>query len=161
MENKFKYPILYSFRRCPYAIRARLAIKTSGIKVELREIKLQCKPKAFLNISPKGTVPLLHLSKGKILDESLDIMEWALKINDPLNWLSTTELDNIRTFKLLNQLEKEFKMNLDKYKIQVIANTSFNISSDPMVYDKEDAFLAVERMGIKYLLTETGLYKRK
>tara|TARA_Y100000389_G_C17018983_1_gene297854 strand:- start:237 stop:515 length:279 start_codon:yes stop_codon:yes gene_type:complete len=52
-------------------------------------------------------------------------------------------------------------MSLDKYKIQVIANTSFNISSDPMVYDKEDAFLAVERMGIKYLLTETGLYKRK
>ena len=116
MENKFKYPILYSFRRCPYAMRARLAIKTSGIKVELREIKLQNKPKAFLNISPKATVPLLHLSKGKILDESLDIMEWALKINDPLNWLSTTELDNIRTFKLLNQLEKEFKMNLDKYK---------------------------------------------
>ena len=52
-------------------------------------------------------------------------------------------------------------MSLNKYKIQVIANTSFNISSDPMVYDKEDAFLAVERMGIKYLLTETGLYKRK
>ena len=52
-------------------------------------------------------------------------------------------------------------MSLNKYKIRVIANTSFNISSDPMVYDKEDAFLAVERMGIKYLLTETGLYKRK
>ena len=52
-------------------------------------------------------------------------------------------------------------MSLNKYKIQVIANTSFNISSDPMVYDKEDAFLAIERMGIKYLLTETGLYKRK
>ena len=52
-------------------------------------------------------------------------------------------------------------MSLNKYKIQVVANTSFNISSDPMVYDKEDAFLAIERMGIKYLLTETGLYKRK
>ena len=52
-------------------------------------------------------------------------------------------------------------MSLNKHKIQVIANTSFNISSDPMVYDKEDAFLAIERMGIKYLLTETGLYKRK
>tara|TARA_Y100001958_G_C20706286_1_gene210036 strand:+ start:21 stop:299 length:279 start_codon:yes stop_codon:yes gene_type:complete len=52
-------------------------------------------------------------------------------------------------------------MSLNKHKIKVVANTSFNISSDPMVYDKEDAFLAIERMGIKYLLTETGLYKRK
>ena len=60
-----------------------------------------------------------------------------------------------------NSLLGKILMNLNKYKIQVIANTSFNISSDPMVYDKEDAFLAVERMGIKYLLTETGLYKRK
>ena len=60
-----------------------------------------------------------------------------------------------------NSLLGKILMNLNKYKIYVIANTSFNISSDPMVYDKEDAFLAVERMKIKYLLTETGLYKRK
>ena len=88
MENKFKYPILYSFRRCPYAMRARLAIKTSGIKVELREIKLQNKPKIFLKISPKATVPLLHLSKGKILDESLDIMEcWVFVLQIASKWV--------------------------------------------------------------------------
>lgn len=70
--------ILYSFRRCPYAIRARLALKHAGISVELREVSLKHKPAAMLSLSPKGTVPVLQLADGSVLEESLDIMHWAL-----------------------------------------------------------------------------------
>jgi glutathione S-transferase len=79
-------PVLYSFRRCPYAIRARLAIAISGVAVEAREILLRDKPAAFLAASPSGTVPCL-LTGDAVLDESLDIMVWALRQNDPEGWL--------------------------------------------------------------------------
>ena len=79
-------PILYSFRRCPYAIRARLALASAGVPVELREVVLREKPDAFLTASPSATVPCLVLS-GQVLDESLDIMHWALARNDPEGWL--------------------------------------------------------------------------
>ncbi len=79
-------PIFYSFRRCPYAMRARLAVLQAGIDVELREILLKDKPEAFLAVSPSATVPALVTADGT-LDESLDIMVWALKQNDPGNWL--------------------------------------------------------------------------
>ncbi|WP_371170091.1 glutathione S-transferase [Aliiroseovarius sp. 2305UL8-7] len=75
-------PILYSFRRCPYAIRARLALVSSGVRVELREILLRDKPQAFLEKSPSATVPCLVLAE-EVLDESVDIMRWALAQNDP------------------------------------------------------------------------------
>lgn len=75
-------PILYSFRRCPYAIRARLAVASAGIKVELREVVLREKPEAFLQVSPSATVPCLVTSNG-VIDESLDVMKWALEQNDP------------------------------------------------------------------------------
>lgn len=80
-------PILYSFRRCPYAMRARLAVVSAGIAVELREVVLRQKPAAFLDASESGTVPCLVTPQGAI-DESLDVMKWALAINDPENWLS-------------------------------------------------------------------------
>ena len=70
-------PILYSFRRCPYAMRARLAIAAADRKVELREIVLRDKPAAMLDASPKGTVPVLVLPDGTVIDQSLDIMRWA------------------------------------------------------------------------------------
>ena len=87
MEANFEYPILYTFRRCPYAMRARFAIRSSKIKVEVREIKLQEKPSEFLKSSPKGTVPVLITKSGQVLEESLDIINWALIINDPDKWL--------------------------------------------------------------------------
>ena len=113
---KNKYPILYSFRRCPYAMRARLALQTSGISVEIREIKLQNKPEDFLQSSPKGTVPVLILNSREILDESLDIIRWALKISDPKNWMAEGQLNQIEINKILTTLEHDFKQNLDKYK---------------------------------------------
>lgn len=83
-------PILYSFRRCPYAIRARLALVSSGVRVVLREVVLRDKPADFLSVSPSGTVPCLVTPEG-VIDESLDIMIWALRQNDPENLLAMPE----------------------------------------------------------------------
>ena len=77
------YPVLYSFRRCPYAMRARLAIARAQVRVELREIELRNKPESLLLASPKGTVPVLLLVNSEVIDESQDIMFWALRQHDP------------------------------------------------------------------------------
>jgi len=76
-------PILYSFRRCPYAMRARWALLEAGLRVQWREIALKRKPAEMLQVSPKGTVPVLVLSDGTVIDESLAVMEWALDQADP------------------------------------------------------------------------------
>ena len=103
-------PILYSFRRCPYAMRARMAIDAAGIEVEHREVVLSRKPAAMLDASPKGTVPVLVLPDGCVLDESLDIMDWALARHDPEGWRHAGARDRADAF--LNR----FKPALDRYK---------------------------------------------
>ena len=100
------YPILYSFRRCPYAMRARFALYTAEIGHEHREIELKNKPSAMLEISPKGTVPVLQLLGGQILEESIDIMKWAGK--NPV--LSKKIAD------LIHENDTTFKYALDRYK---------------------------------------------
>ncbi|MDA0238178.1 MAG: glutathione S-transferase N-terminal domain-containing protein [Proteobacteria bacterium] len=109
-------PILWTFRRCPYAMRTRLAIKRSGISVYLREILLQDKPPEFIEDSEKATVPVLKLPDGKILEESLDIMRWALKQSDPDDWCQVlvAEADYSKAF--LTELDGTFKDALDRYK---------------------------------------------
>lgn len=107
-------PILYSFRRCPYAMRARLAVAHSGVMVELREIELKNKPESMLIASPKGTVPVLVLEDGRVIDESLDIMHWALQENDPSNWLASLAYEPVRLLIVWN--DSEFKQSLDRYK---------------------------------------------
>ena len=92
-----KYPILYSFRRCPYAMRARMALSYSGIIYEHREILLKNRPKDLYDISQKGTVPVLRIKESNILDESLDIMKWALKTSDNDNWYKE-DITNQDTF---------------------------------------------------------------
>ena len=104
-------PILYSFRRCPYAIRARLAIQSAGVQVELREILLRDKAPKFLEASKSKTVPCLQ-TVDNILDESLEIMIWALKINDPSNWLK--EYDE--SIELIETCDGPFKNALDRTK---------------------------------------------
>ncbi|MBS3963456.1 MAG: glutathione S-transferase [Methylomonas sp.] len=106
-------PILYSFRRCPYAMRARMAIVSARSCVELREIELRDKPDELLAVSPKATVPVLVLTDGKVIDESLDIMHWALQRNDPDAWLPR---HGPRTAELIAINDDEFKHNLDRYK---------------------------------------------
>ena len=109
-------PVLYSFRRCPYAIRARMALFNSDIKVEIREVSLKNKPQDMLDLSKKGTVPVLVVN-DKVIDESLDIMLWALSINDPDGWYSHfTESESKITLQLITQSDEEFKVWLDKYK---------------------------------------------
>lgn len=106
-------PLLYSFRRCPYAMRARLGIAFAGITVELREIVLRDKPTHMLEISPKGTVPVLQLPSGQVIEESIEILEWALNQNDPQGLLNT---DLVHANKLIQQNDNEFKYWLDRYK---------------------------------------------
>lgn len=106
----------YSFRRCPYAMRARLALSISQQQVHLREIILQDKPSEMLRISPKGSVPVLQIENGEVLDESLDIMIWALEKNDPESWLKG---DLIGMLNLIDENDIDFKFWLDKYKYAV------------------------------------------
>ena len=115
MKNT-QLPILYSFRRCPYAIRARLAIKVSSLDVELREVKLSNKPTEMLASSPKGTVPVLVLPNGTVIDESKDVMEWALNQSDPSNWLSNDIAVLKEVSNLIDYNDHEFKEYLDLYK---------------------------------------------
>jgi glutathione S-transferase len=105
-------PVLYSFRRCPYAIRARMAIAESGVQVSLREVLLQDKPPELLAASSKATVPVLVLTDGGVIEESVDVMHWALEQHDPHHWLKSLDFgsDWIQT------CDGEFKHWLDRYK---------------------------------------------
>ncbi|MEG2629986.1 MAG: glutathione S-transferase N-terminal domain-containing protein, partial [Comamonas sp.] len=108
-------PVLYSFRRCPYAIRARLALAHAGIACELREVNLRAKPAALLQASPKGTVPVLVNADG-VIEQSLEIMLWALRQNDPDGWLAPTEGSEAEMLALINDLDTRFKPALDRCK---------------------------------------------
>ena len=103
-------PVLYSFRRCPYAMRARLAIAVSSTGCAMREVNLSAKPEAMLVASPKATVPVLVLPDGKVIDESLDIMRWALAMRDPEHWLKGDDTA------LIDRNDGPFKHDLDRYK---------------------------------------------
>lgn len=105
-------PVLYSFRRCPYAIRARMALAVAGITVELREVVLRDKPEEMIAVSAKGTVPVLALPDGTVIDESLDVMYWALRQRDPNGWLDHTD----DAAHWLARCDDEFKYWLDRYK---------------------------------------------
>lgn len=103
-------PILYSFRRCPYAMRARMALLASGQTVTLREVVLRAKPQAMLDASPKGTVPVLDLGGGEVIAESLEIMRWALARHDPEDWFTGDDSA------LIAANDGAFKHHLDRYK---------------------------------------------
>lgn len=108
-------PVLYSFRRCPYAMRARMAVRTAGVPVALREVVLRDKPPSLLEVSPKGTVPVLVLG-DRVLEESLDIMRWALACADPEGWLPADEQARADTEALLAANDGPFKHHLDRFK---------------------------------------------
>lgn len=105
--------VLYSFRRCPYAMRARMALFVSETQYEHREILLRDKPNSMLRASSKGTVPVLILETGDVLDESIDVMMWALRENDPQHWLAP---DQQKMQALIDLITGEFKHHLDRYK---------------------------------------------
>ncbi|MET3116791.1 glutathione S-transferase [Undibacterium sp. GrIS 1.8] len=112
-------PLLYSFRRCPYAMRARLAIKLSGVDVDIQEVSLRNKPQAMLDHSPKGTVPVLVLTDGRVIDQSLDIMCWAMaqhQQHDTTLWLMPDGTLPSEVLNLISQNDSRFKYDLDRYK---------------------------------------------
>jgi glutathione S-transferase len=117
--EEYSLPVLYSFRRCPYAMRARTAIAYAGVTVELRDVLLKDKPAEMIAASPKATVPVLVLPEGNILEESLDIMVWALSQNDPDNWLPTETAAQTEIFDLVRENDGPFKASLDRYKYHV------------------------------------------
>jgi len=111
--NDQALPILYSFRRCPYAMRARMALFASATAYVLREVVLRDKPADMLALSPKGTVPVLKLPDGRVIDESLSVMMWALAHNDPHGWLDPNQTDMNA---LIQVCDDDFKTHLDRYK---------------------------------------------
>ncbi|WP_295527827.1 glutathione S-transferase [Novosphingobium sp. Chol11] len=120
-------PVLYSFRRCPYAMRARLALAISQTACELREVKLAAKPAAMLAASPKGTVPVLVLPDGAVIEESLDVMRWALARDDPEGWLARDDAA------LIAANDGPFKHDLDRFKYPGRHGT------DPLVHRRSGA----------------------
>ena len=104
--------LLYSFRRCPYAMRARLALRYSGVPVRIVEVSLKAKPADMLALSPKGTVPVLSVD-GRVIEESLEIMQWALAQHDPDNWLLQGDPAILA---LIAENDQHFKYYLNRYK---------------------------------------------
>ncbi|MEL7041105.1 MAG: glutathione S-transferase [Pseudomonadota bacterium] len=109
-------PILYSFRRCPYAMRARMAIAAAGVECRLREVVLRDKPAEMLEASPKGTVPVIVESDGTVIEESLDVMAWALAQNDAEGWLIPDGGSFEEMADLIAECDGPFKRALDRYK---------------------------------------------
>lgn len=109
-------PTLFTFRRCPYAMRARWAIHVAGVAVKMHEVALRDKPSVMLEASPKGTVPVLVLPDGRVIDESLEIMLWALKQHDPKGWLEPSSGNLANMLALIEACESAFKPHLDRYK---------------------------------------------
>lgn len=150
--QKTQPPILYSFRRCPYAMRARLACKYSGLTIELREIVLRNKPASMLQISPKGTVPVLQLT-DRIIDESWEIVHWATHLNDPDNWRGESAQINTAN-ELVEINDASFKTHLDHYKY------ADRFPEQPAEYYREQASEFLQQLEQRlsqhsYLLGET------
>ena len=136
-----EYPILYSFIRCPYAMRARMALKLTNTKCEIREVRLNNKPKQMIDKSPKGTVPVLVLEK-KVIDESNDIIEWALSSNN----IFDGNIDNDQidlTNNLIELFDSKFKYNLDRYKY---ATRYENIDKDKHKMECLDILINLENV---------------
>ncbi|SFF02698.1 glutathione S-transferase [Nitrosomonas sp. Nm166] len=131
-------PLLYTFRRCPFAIRARLAIKASGVEVDTQEVSLRAKPKELLECSPKGTVPVLRFADGRVLEQSLDIMQWALSQNDPEHWLADDPEVVAESMSLIKHNDESFKPKLDLYKYAV----RFPQYSEAYYREQAEPFLA-------------------
>lgn len=114
MSADSSLPLLYSYRRCPYAMRARMAMLLANRRFLTFEVVLRDKPSALLALSPKGTVPVLQLPDGGVLEESWDIMRWALEFPDQDGWWSRAQ--STENLDLLRRNDGDFKHDLDRYK---------------------------------------------
>jgi len=141
-------PILYSFRRCPYAMRARLAITASQCPCELREVVLRNKPQALLVASPKATVPVLVDVDGAVIDQSLDIMLWALRRHDPHAWLKPSQGSLDAMLALIDECDGPFKQQLDRYKYpqryELLDGGAYRDQAIPWLTQLDDRLAATE-----------------
>ena len=128
---------LYSFRRCPYAMRARMALRYSGVPVSIIEVSLKAKPADMLAASPKGTVPVLVCADGRVIEQSLEIMHWALSQNDPDIWLPA---DRPLIEALIEENDTRFKGLLDRYKYAV------RYPEYPMEHYREQGAVVLQRL---------------
>ena len=150
-------PILYSFRRCPYAMRARMALILASKKCELREILLKNKPEEMLKISSKGTVPVLQF-QDRVLDESLDIISWAMEPHAPSVHIYS-EAEELLSLKLIQLFDSNFKYHLDRYKYSsrydvdpkehqqecktILENLEAEINPSPWIFGKQISLLDI------------------
>ena len=156
-------PLLYTFRRCPFAIRARLAIQVSGVEVDTQEVSLRAKPKELLECSPKGTVPVLRFADGRVLEQSLDIMQWALAQNDPECWLADDQTSAAAMMSLIQHHDESFKPKLDLYKYAVrfpqYSEANYREQAEPFLTDlnarlSKDGYLLAGR----YTLADMAIF---
>ncbi|WP_283190813.1 glutathione S-transferase [Pseudomonas sp. PMCC200344] len=144
---------LYSFRRCPYAMRARMALRYSGVAVNIVEVSLKAKPAEMLALSSKGTVPVLSVD-GQVIDESLAIMHWALAQNDPQDWLLKDDpVGQQLIAELIEENDQVFKVHLNRYKY------AERYPEQPMVFYRAEGEVFLRRLdelleGRDYLLAE-------
>ena len=148
MSNSHILPVLYSFRRCPYAMRARMAIILSSVECELREILLKNKPEEMLSLSPKGTVPVLVFD-SKVLDESRDVINWAFA-KDSSKFLKYSSSESKLSNYFVKLFDAKFKYHLDRYKyasryettsdvhqvecLKILLELNESIDADPWIF---------------------------
>ena len=151
------FPVLYTFRRCPYAMRARMALTVSGVAFAWREVLLKDKPEAMLEASAKTTVPVLVLPDGAVIDESLDVMLWALSENDPDGWLPEDVASRMDAYGLIERNDGPFKRHLDRYKYATRyedadpendRSAGYEVLKDLNARLENRSFLAGERLGL-------------
>ncbi|MHC8353986.1 glutathione S-transferase [Pseudomonas sp. LB3P81] len=144
---------LYSFRRCPYAMRARMALRYSGVAVNIVEVSLKAKPAEMLALSSKGTVPVLSVD-GEVIDESLSIMHWALAQNDPQDWLLKDDsVGQVQIAALIEENDQVFKVHLNRYKY------AERYPEQPMAFYRSEGEVFLRRLeelleGRDYLLAD-------
>ena len=144
---------LYSFRRCPYAMRARMALRYSGVPVNIVEVSLKAKPAEMLALSSKGTVPVLDVD-GQVIDESLDIMRWAVARHDTQDWLLKDDPQGQLAIEaLIEENDQHFKVHLNRYKY------AERYPEQPMAFYRAEGEVFLRKLdelleGRDYLLTD-------
>lgn len=163
LGNNMTLPILYSLRRCPYAMRARIGILLAKQPVMLRDIIMKNIPAEMIAVSPKATVPVLVLADSTVIDESLDIMLWALQQSDPSNLLVKESTDALPTMlNLIHHNDNEFVESLEKYKVAAryhdIAEVFYRNQCEIFITDLEERLATNEfLMGDKPCLADYAL----
>lgn len=142
-------PLLYTYRRCPYAMRARMALIAAGVAFDAYEISLRDKPAAMLAASPKGTVPVMVLPSGEVIEESLHIMRWAFSQQGEKHWWNESQTPRNQALVALN--DGDFKKQLDTYKYPEMYEAGESVRQRGLALT--DFFLQLEqRLGTqKYL----------